>query len=82
MLPVTYWRINGVCTGDGVPELVIYCAVDEDGRGEGDEGEKKGSGSEDPRHCSDFGWRALRTAFYLRSYRATIAILKEAVGID
>ena len=51
LLPVTYRRINGVCAGDGVPKLVVYCAVDEDGRGKGDEGEKKGGGSEDRQHC-------------------------------
>lgn len=33
--------------------MVVYCAVDEDGRGEGDEGEKKGGASEDRRHCSE-----------------------------
>ena len=53
LLPVTYGRVDGVCTSDGVPELVVNCAVDDDGRGEGDEGEKKGGGLEDRRHCSE-----------------------------
>lgn len=53
MLPVTYGGVDGVSAGDGVPVLVVYCAVDEDGRGEGDEGEKKGGASEDRRHCSE-----------------------------